>query len=526
MRIQHNLQSMNSNRQLGITTAESAKSSEKLSSGYKINRAADDAAGLSISEKMRRQIRGLGRGSDNSQDGISMVQIADGAMAEIHDMLHRGTELSIQAANGTMSYDDRLACQREIEQIIQEIDAIQERTYFNEIPVLKGGTYYYKHQMIDPGYRAGDLIVGGGQLPSWLSRSIDYSSRNGGIMGSSYTHTNADGTQTGPHAATFIDFANFTPDKIDSLDGKGFHSTCCTCQDRYSIKFDASTNVNSRETSGNHFVYTIGISDCQTPEDIIQKIISGTQNGHPENHFTQYEQQGTKLVIYDNRPGQKPNKSAQSGIFGQGVAQIATENKDPVYAWRYGAQNKQANVHAGTEADMNNKIFIKLPSISSKALNITDVNVSAVEDWAGKTTVITAEGDMIKYSELEPGERPAKYVLGPDSNETYDEYLSRKQKENICEGARLGIQRFGEALEYVSAERSRMGAYQNRLEHTIRNLDNVVENTTAAESRLRDTDIAKEMVKKSMQNILTQAGQSMLAQANQTTQGVMALLQQ
>ena len=138
MVVQHNLQAMNSNRMLGVTTSSQAKVTEKLSSGYKINRAADDAAGLSISEKMRKQIRGLDQASNNAQDGVSAVQTAEGALAEVHDMLQRMNELAVQAANGTNSTSDRTAIQNEIDQLTTEIDRVAETTKFNETYLLKG----------------------------------------------------------------------------------------------------------------------------------------------------------------------------------------------------------------------------------------------------------------------------------------------------------------------------------------------------------------------------------------------------
>ena len=146
MVVQHNITAMNSNRMLGITTGSQAKSTEKLSSGYKINRAADDAAGLSISEKMRKQIRGLTQASTNADDGVSAVQTAEGALTEVHDMLQRMNELAVQAANGTNSANDRQSIQNEIEQLTTEIDRVAETTKFNETYLLKGGstkTDYY-----------------------------------------------------------------------------------------------------------------------------------------------------------------------------------------------------------------------------------------------------------------------------------------------------------------------------------------------------------------------------------------------
>ena len=270
MVVQHNMSAMNSNRQLGVTSSTLAKSTEKLSSGYKINRAADDAAGLSISEKMRRQIRGLTQASSNAQDGISCVQTAEGALAEVEDMLQRMNELAVKAENGTLTEDDRAAVDAEVQQLVSEIDRVASTTTFNEQNLLDG-TFQNK-----------DLQVG---------------------------------AESNQHIALSIDGMNAT---------------------------------------------TLGVNGVDA------KTITGAQ-----------------------------------------------------------------------------------------ALN---------------TAVKTA-------------------------------------------------------IKTVSTQRSNLGAVQNRLEHTINNLNNVVENTTSAESSIRDTDMASEMVKYSNQNILQQAGQAMLAQANQANQGVLNLLQ-
>lgn len=140
MIVQHNITAMNANRMLGLTTGSLAKSTEKLSSGYRINRAADDAAGLTISEKMRKQIRGLDRASTNAEDGISAVQTAEGALTEVHSMLQRMNELAVQASNGTMSADDRQAVQDEIDKLVDEVDRVAETTKFNETYLYKGGS--------------------------------------------------------------------------------------------------------------------------------------------------------------------------------------------------------------------------------------------------------------------------------------------------------------------------------------------------------------------------------------------------
>ena len=274
MVVQHNLTAMNSNRMLGLTTATQAKSTEKLSSGYQINRAADDAAGLAISEKMRRQVRGLTQASKNAQDGISMVQTAEGALNEVHDMLQRMNELAVKAANGSNQEEDRGYIQEEVNNLVSEINRVAQTTTFNERNLLNG-------------------------------------------------------------------------DLEDGVD-----------------------------------------------------------------------------------------------------------------------------LQVGAESDEGNQISVKIKAMNAEGLGVDGAN-SAV---------------------------------------------------NTVSTAKTTIGKIKDAIKTLNAQRSTLGAVQNRLEHTINNLDNVVENTTSAESAIRDTDMATEMVKYSNNNILAQAGQSMLAQANQSNQGVLSLL--
>ncbi len=283
MVVQHNMTAANANRMLGITTGSLAKSSEKLSSGYKVNRAADDASGLSISEKMRKQIRGLTQASANAQDGISMVQTAEGALTEVHDMLQRMNELSVKAANGTLSSADRGNIQDELDQLTSEINRVSTTTKFNELYLLSG--------------------------------------------------------------------------------------------------------------------------------------------------------------------------SEQNGSSTKGVLSVSLQ--------------------VGADPLNSNKISIGITAMNSKVLFGTDA--LSVKDSTGAM-------------------------------------------------ASSVISKVGSAINIVSKQRSALGAVQNRLEHTIKNLDNIVENTTSAESQIRDTDMASEMVVYSKNNILQQAGQSMLAQANQANQGVLSLL--
>ena len=310
MVVQHNLRAMNSNRMLGLTTATQAKSTEKLSSGYKINRAADDAAGLSISEKMRRQIRGLTQASANAEDGISAVQTAEGALNEVQDMLQRINELAVKGENGTLTTQDRSYIGSEVSQLMQEINRVKETTTFNE-----------------------------------------------------------------------------------------------------------------------------------------QSLLDGTFN--------------------------------------------------------------KKNLQVGAESSKGNKITVTIKSMGVSKLGTTFASkLKAVGNSVTSfTTAAAVASKFVKFAEMSS--------------------LTKAKAENqLTSSMFAGLNVWAKAaIQDVSEQRSDLGAIQNRLEHTINNLDNVVENTTSAESAIRDTDMATEMVKYSNNNILSQAGQAMLAQSNQANQGVLSLLQ-
>lgn len=481
MIIKHNMDAWNANRMFGQTQKAKGKNMEKLSSGYKINRASDDAAGLSISEKMRRQVRGLTQASANSQEGISLVQIADGAMEEVQDMLHRGSELCIKAATGTLTLTDRNYIQMELDQIKREINSIGERTTYNEIPILLGSM----PQLVD-----GDpSIIAVGGLPKWVPVGSKNNLNEEWTTQETYQYVDANGqlaTQAIDitHEAATIDFRQFngSQSQINELIGNGFYSTCCTCTRHYSIRFTGGTS-SSMELSGGHFIYNIGIDGAKNASDLIQRIIQGTDNGNPRQHFTKMVDNNGILVVYDDRsnaaypkvPGTTPGtwvgwKNAQFmiqareiyGRFGPGVAHSIDDMRDFV-------RKNQVHIQVGAEAGQH--LEIALPFISSFVVGVSQVD-------------------------------------------------ARTQ-----DGASAGIVAFKEALEYVSGERSRMGAYQNRLEHIINNLDNVVENTQASESWIRDADVAKSMVEFVTNQVLSQTGQFMLAQSNQNRDGILSLLQ-
>lgn len=496
MIIQHNMLAMNANRMFLNTNKKKASLTEKLSTGYKINRAADDAACLSISEKMRRQIRGLTQASANAQDGISLVQIADGAMNEIHDMLHRGTELSIKAANGTLTDEDRSYIQMEIAQLIKEIDNITDKTTFNEIQVFQSP------EIIK------DSVVYKGTLPAWVPYTSSGSMNDTYTIAETYTITNTDNTTTPPtvtktqgtanvnHAAATIDFSSFTgtAGQMKDLIGNGFHTTCCTCDRHYSIEFTSGVD-SSREVSGKHFIFKIGIDGCKSGSDLIDRILDGTSNGYPNGHYTKFTKDPTKanqLIIYDVRSKDRD----RNDIFGKNNITLQAGDS---FAW-----DSWTTFRDRYNTTPNSLFGFGLfgPGVASAPVNHEYINIGLqIGSESGQHLTI----DLPKIS---------SYLLGVAYADVSTEA-----------GADDAIMMFKNANEYVSHERSRMGAYQNRLEHTINNLDNIVENTQAAESLIRDTDIADTMLDFSNQNILAQAGTSILTQANQSRQDILALFQ-
>ena len=360
MVVQHNLIAMNSNRQLGVITSGQSKSAEKLSSGYRINRAGDDAAGLKISEKMRSQIRGLNKASSNAQDGVSLIQTAEGALNEAHSILQRMNELAVQGANDTNQSIDRDAINQELQALTKELDRIAETTQFN------------KQGLLDGSFTGKNLQVGANGSQKI---TINIAAMNAKAIG------------------------------ISTALAKGNTSYYATNEMTATSRFTTSTAV--RASIGN-------IAKCNAV-------------------ITQLGANSFKTIT--------GNIVSTSALARGSAATVAS---------------KQAMV-------------FKVAGVASKSFK---------------------------------GARVDTYAM---ANATIDM-----------------VQR---AINNVSSQRSALGALQNRLEHTIANLDNVAENTQAAESRIRDTDMASEMVEYSKNQILAQAGQAMLAQGNQSTQGVLSLLQ-
>ncbi len=457
MVVQHNLTAMNSNRMLGVTTSAQAKSTEKLSSGYKINRAADDAAGLSISEKMRKQIRGLTQASANAQDGISTVQTAEGALTEVHDMLQRMNELAVKAANGTQSESDRQDIQSEIDQLVTEIDRVSTTTKFNETYLLKGrntdGT------MAKLAYTTAKANLGD------VATNIDVDGAFTVAVTSIDTSKAADATKLD----AVIDKKDGTP-----VTDKVMENTKITAQS-VTVKVKDSTGafmdrtyylVNStRANSPSNTIAAASVSEIV--DNINDKALKAT-NGDKSKVATKAFASMDELTAQLKRD---LGSDVKSVVVDAESHPGAVQLKMNAFADLNDATN--ISLHVGADSAEDNKIDMSINMMSARGLGVNGLDVT------GDTDV----------------------------------------------KATKAIDTIADAIKKVSSQRSSLGAVQNRLEHTIKNLDNVVENTTSAESQIRDTDMATEMVNYSKNQILAQAGQSMLAQANQANQGVLSLLQ-
>ena len=634
MVVQHNLTAMNANRMLGITTGQQAKSSEKLSSGYKINRAADDAAGLSISEKMRKQINGLDRASTNAEDGVSAVQTAEGALAEVHSMLQRMNELSVQAANGTNSLEDREAIQAEIEQLTTEIDRVAETTKFNETYLLKGNVEGVTKEQTIAAHDAGiagkltdngngtstfalneplengdKIVIAGkeytigqpttinnyvsltrnafknlelnvgdsltiGDVTKTLTGDISIASLTGHTWAAGDTLTTIDGktytVKTAGNPATFTDDDGDTVSAEDlaiamNTEGTVFTNKATTKSHTVVVTLDPSevSSYDVYKAKGNNtaikvseFNTTAQVGTIAAGASIVKdgKEITATADGFNANSFGNIKTgiigaaAGTSVFIRDidgtsnqeeyeivENAADEDTDATPKELTRESIIALIKEGNTVEYTDKAG--NTQKVTAAGVDPlgedtitieDAYQKIKDELTAASSVG---TDNGAKVINNLDGTFDIIqgTVEVKEKLSFNLHVGtEADMTNKIGVDIEAMTAAGLGIKGL-NVADdtgmAATYAIDAIADALSEVSAQRSSLGAIQNRLEHTIANLDNVVENTTAAESRIRDTDMAEQMVEYSKNNILQQAGQSMLAQANQATQGVLSLLQ-
>ena len=685
MIISHNMLALNANRQFNIINKNKAKSTEKLASGYRINRAADDAAGLSISEKMRRQIRGLSQGIRNTEDGVSLCQVADGALAEVSNMLHRITELSVQSANGTNSDEDRKAIQHEISQIMQEIERIGETTTFNEISIFKGqktnnsvdttnytslirdsisitgsplnlssgtyqiladengisinnmsigwsnvldgngnsitldnireGNYSFTYNGITVGFQTKDGATATDVLSAINNMSFDVvSSTTSRQAVSLQSYGLTQGTETERFLSSNGTRYNYSGGYAIKADENGIHVAGKLIQNEFSTISWSSLGIDDLESAGGktfnfqdsesgvHFTATI--SDGATKQEILDSFNQSTFYwGYIDMSTTENARLGYSASSLTNTI----TNTATSPVDARAVSvkKIYDELFDDLGytsgSDKLNSLNLEISISGSTKDDL------KLTLKDTATGNTTDLalyswdpaiyhyanpsgNATAVFGYndgaqvrlnmSYSTVNVPADADAISYlgtlgtiatDVVIPSPYYFKYNIGGISQTQYS--IDNVVKSQDTTGANAGVSQdalslwiqsgceAGDgmyleidpmntsilgindldastvdganhamdavkgALEKVSSNRSKIGAQQNRLEHTIANELNVVENTTSAESRIRDTDMSKEMVAFSKDMILENVGQAMLAQANQSNQGVLSLLQ-
>lgn len=496
MVVRSNIMALNANRQLGMNNSQVSKSLEKLSSGYKINRAGDDASGLAISEKMKAQIKGLETASTNSQDGISLVQTAEGALTEVHDMLNRMVELAGKAANGTIdSETDRAALQDEMNSLLDEIDRIAESTDFNGIKLLNGDLATNTVKLGNIKLGAGNAsttvaataatttqtIAAGTAAPAKLT--VEYTDANGKLQsvtvdytGTAAADTNAtamrDALKANSELSALFDIGGTGADITFTAKTAGEGGVKVTNITSTDAKKDAVGNLAFKDGTDAYEKVTGGANGIKAGDKV---TVNGTVYEFVANAGDKVTTEGAVAVLVgadNNASAANLNKALES----EGITVSVDNAQDLLF--KPMSNGKGLTLQIGATGDAYNKVTINVGNMSSKGLGIDNLrNIGIMSQDAASAAL-----DQIKN--------------GADS-----------------------------AINTVSSVRAELGAMQNRLEHTINNLDVASENMQSANSQIRDTDMAKEMMEYTKKNVLTQAAQAMLAQANQQPQSILQLLQ-
>ena len=497
MVVRSNIMALNANRQLGMNNSQVSKSLEKLSSGYKINRAGDDASGLAISEKMKAQIKGLETASTNSQDGISLVQTAEGALTEVHDMLNRMVELAGKAANGTIdSETDRAALQDEMNSLLDEIDRIAESTDFNGIKLLNGdlATNTVKLGNIKLGAGTASTTeaataatttqaigVGGADQPSKLT--VEYTDANGKLQSVTVDYTGTAAADTNATAMRDALKANSELSALFDIGGTGTDITfTAKTAGEGGVKVTNITSTDAKKDAVGKLAFKDGTDAYEKVTGGANGIkagdkvtVNGTVYEFVANAGDKVTTEGAVAVLVgadNNASAANLNKALES----EGITVSVDNAQDLLF--KPMSNGKGLSLQIGATGDAYNKVTINVGNMSSKGLGIDNLrNIGIMSQDAASAAL-----DQIKN--------------GADS-----------------------------AINTVSSVRAELGAMQNRLEHTINNLDVASENMQSANSQIRDTDMAKEMMEYTKKNVLTQAAQAMLAQANQQPQSILQLLQ-
>lgn len=470
MIINHNLNSMNAHRNMSFNTTQTGKAMEKLSSGLRINRAGDDAAGLAISEKMRGQIRGLDQATRNSQDGISLIQTAEGALNETHDILQRMRELAVQSSNDTNTDVDRKEIQKEVDQLKQEVTRIGTSTEFNTKTLLNGGAGIQSTQT--------DATVAKGIQGTSDTKST-------GVV----SFTNAGVTSLATAATATIALDNTTDTVLSGGKITINGSTIDVATGTGGVAL--ATKINE---SSDKFGVTANFDAATGALTLTQKGATGSASKIDVRFSGGFDS--------DTAASASPNTNISAQGANAAVATGAAFTIDGV------------NAAAGDFVVEGNKVTI------TKDGNSKGLSFELTKATTANTITVNSNNSL-------------KFAIGANTNQQMDLSINDMRAEALGinnidvtnrDSANAAITTIQSAIESVSAERSKLGASQNRLEHTINNLNVGAENLQAAESRIRDVDMAKEMMNFTKNNILNQAAQAMLAQSKSQPEAVLQLL--
>ncbi|MEK3952722.1 flagellin N-terminal helical domain-containing protein [Psychrobacillus sp. FSL K6-1464] len=569
MRINHNIAALNTHRQLNSASTAQSKSMEKLASGLRINRAGDDAAGLAISEKMRGQIRGLDQASKNSQDGISMIQTAEGALNETHDILQRMKELSTQAANGTNTKSDRGEIQKEINELTSEINRIGNTTEFNTQSLLKGGSgsaNVTSTNLITSGKLANGTAASLTQatttdaIADLSNAAADGTTAEFTVGGKTFTVTfdQADTAANSNYVST--DGLTVTLGTSDATNAAGSATALATILNEAfgAAGIDAQYQATDDGT-GNLTISAIAGSDADgTAGTIADSSFSAVGAGVAGAAAPGTITAGSKAVTADIDLSSIANAADVASLVGKGftvdnqVIEFFDGSKGSYEGNGIGIDIHNALDSGDVVADLVAQTAGKLNNVTLKqGTSVDDLVIEAKQAGTNGNNISLSDGGREK-------EFTASFQVGANEGQSMSIKISDMRSEalgltgkagtgnftstnNVTNGtnntsveagldvsshesASAAITTINDAIEKVSSQRSNLGAFQNRLEHTINNLNTSSENLTAAESRIRDVDMAKEMMNQTKNSILAQAAQAMLAQANQQPQGVLQLL--
>ncbi len=591
MVLKHNLTALNAQRIYNISAKSKASSSEKLSSGYRINRASDDAAGLSISEKMRRQLRGLSQGVQNSDDGVSLCQVADGALGEVSEMLHRITELSIQSANGTYTAAERSAIQREINQIMSEIDRIGDDTAFNETQIFKGYDSIIMNRDGSSGsigdvpfqdFKLADVDLGetpfqGSTDPNHLNLSAIVRNPDLAANGSGFNliYGNGSTSQSSIKLSYTVNgqakqlYAVLNKDDFPASNFTYQNNTFSrdiqyTNDDGVDITITQHVSVHDGGAQYKYYGVSYEVKNNSGPDiaDLELGFLFHADTAYNNNDRCEgYFVNGNRVEnvsVYDRKNQNTGNTSPyyhEEAINSFSIVdvdnalpfteKIVFDNSltapDYVSMGHYTEVNKwgfhtnQSNLGGDTNRmDLGfNLIWDSIPLTGGQTKTFgfqyginaleSDDNLAGVHTSRDLKPIVSHDPDYALWIQSggESGEG-----MWLDIGEMNSKSLGISEIDvTTVKGATEAIGKTRDALTNLSNNRSRIGAQQNRLEASMSSGRNTVENTTAAESRIRDTDMAKEMVYHSMINVLSQTGEAMMAQANKTKQEVVSLLQ-